>query len=127
MIWSAVCSGSPHSHAALPASPHFFMDALHRPTPVRILFRVVQCFRLRSSPLTPFPGSDTCAAIDVAGMCTNAPVHRSKPLQSKVTQRWEVSDVYLIGRCQSVVNVQLTDGLVTKILSRLLRDNEFYR
>ena len=30
MMWSAVCSGSPHSHAALPASPHFFMEA--RPT-----------------------------------------------------------------------------------------------
>ena len=25
----------------------------------RSLFRVIQCFRLRSSPLTPFPGSDT--------------------------------------------------------------------
>ena len=25
MMWSAVCSGSPHSHAALSASPHFFM------------------------------------------------------------------------------------------------------
>ena len=28
MMWSAVCSGSPHSHAALNASPHFFVDAL---------------------------------------------------------------------------------------------------
>ena len=28
MMWSAVCSGSPHSHAALSTSPHFFMDAL---------------------------------------------------------------------------------------------------
>ena len=46
MMWSAVCSGSPHSHAALSASPHFFMEALYRPTPVRSLFRVVQCFRL---------------------------------------------------------------------------------
>ena len=35
------------------------MDALYRPTPVRILFRVVQCFRLRSSQLTSSPGSDT--------------------------------------------------------------------
>ena len=26
MMWSAVCSGSPHSHAALSASPHFFID-----------------------------------------------------------------------------------------------------
>ena len=59
MMWSAVCSGSPHSHAALSASPQFFMDALYRPTPVRSLFRVVQCFQLRSSPLTPSPGSDT--------------------------------------------------------------------
>ena len=60
MMWSPVCSGSPHSHAALSASPHFFMDALNRPTPVLSLFGVVQCFRLRSSPLTPHPGSDTC-------------------------------------------------------------------
>ena len=59
MMWSAVCSGSPHSRAALSASPHFFMDALYRPTPVRSLFRVVHCFRLISSPLTPSPGSDT--------------------------------------------------------------------
>ena len=58
MMWSAVCSGSPHSHAAMSVSPHFFKDALNRPTPVRSRFRVVQCFRLRSSPLTPSPGSD---------------------------------------------------------------------
>ena len=32
MMWSAVCSGSPHSHVALSASPHFFMEALYRPT-----------------------------------------------------------------------------------------------
>ena len=66
MMWSAVCSGSPHSHAPLPASPHFVMDALYRPTPVRSLFRVVQCFRLRSSPSTPSPGSDTwqCTRVD---------------------------------------------------------------
>ena len=44
MIWSAVCAGSPHSHAALSASPHFFMDAPYRPTPVRSLFRVVRVF-----------------------------------------------------------------------------------
>ena len=56
---SAVCSGSPHSHAALSASPHFFMDALYRPTPVRSRFRVVHCFRLRYSSLTLPPGSDT--------------------------------------------------------------------
>ena len=59
MMWSAVYSGSPHSHAALSASPHFFMEGLYRPTPGRSLFRVVQCFRRRSSPLTPSPGSDT--------------------------------------------------------------------
>ena len=27
MMWAAVCSGSPHSHAALSASPHFVIDA----------------------------------------------------------------------------------------------------
>ena len=64
MNWAAVddvvsCLFCSHSHAALSASPHFFMDALYRPTPVRSLFRVVQCFKLRSSPLTPSPGSDT--------------------------------------------------------------------
>ena len=58
MMWSAVCSGTPHSHAALSARPNFFIDALNRPTPFRSLFRVVQRFRLRSSPLTPSPGSD---------------------------------------------------------------------
>ena len=65
MLWAAVddvvscLSGPPHARAALSASPHFFMDALYRPTPVRSLFRVVHCFRLISSPLTPSPGSDT--------------------------------------------------------------------
>ena len=54
MMWS-ICSGSPHSHAV---SLHFFMDVLYRPTPVCSLFRVIQCFRLRSSHLTPSPGSD---------------------------------------------------------------------
>ena len=58
MIWSAVCSGSPHSHAERSASTHFFVDALYRQTQVRSLIRVIQCFRLRSSPLTPSPGSD---------------------------------------------------------------------
>ena len=66
VMWSAVCSGSPHSHAALSASPHFFMDALYRPTPVRNLFKVVQCFRHRSSPLTSSAGFDTwrCTRVD---------------------------------------------------------------
>ena len=44
MMWSAVCSGSPHSHAALSASPHFFMEALYRPTPVRSLLRSSSVF-----------------------------------------------------------------------------------
>ena len=68
MMWSAVCTGSIHSHAALSASPHFFMDSLYRPTPVRSLLRVVQCFRLRSSALTPSPGSDTWRFIRVVRM-----------------------------------------------------------
>ena len=59
VMWSAVCSGSPHSHVAMSTRPHFFMDALYRQILVRSLFRVVQCFLLRSSPLTPSPGSDT--------------------------------------------------------------------
>ena len=59
MMWSAVCSGSPHSHAALSTSPHFFMDALYRSIPFRCLFRVVQSFRFRSSPLMPSPGPVT--------------------------------------------------------------------
>ena len=55
MMWSAVCSGSPHSHAARSARPHFLMDALHRPTPVRILFRVVQTvFSTQFFPLDAF-------------------------------------------------------------------------
>ena len=57
MMSSAVCSGSPHSHAPLSVSPHFFMDDLYpadlyRPThPVRSLFRVVQRFFSNSKPL----------------------------------------------------------------------------
>ena len=82
MMWSAVCSGSPHSHAALSASPHFFMEALYRPTPVRSLFRVVQCFRLSSSPLTPSSGSDTwrCTRVglDASHSCFHvAAIHAS--------------------------------------------------
>ena len=82
MMWSAVCSGSPHSHAALSASPHFVMDALYRPTPVHSLFRVVQCFRLSSSPLTPSPGSGTwrCTRVgpDASHSCFNgAAIHAS--------------------------------------------------
>ena len=82
MMWSAVCSGSPHSHAALSASPHLFMEALYRPTPVRSLFRVVQCFRLSSSPLTPSSGSDTwrCTRVgpDASHSCFHvAAIHAS--------------------------------------------------
>ena len=82
MMWSAVCSGSPHSHAALSASPHFFMEALYRQTPVHSLFRVVQCFRLSSSPLTPSSGSDTwrCTRVgpDASHSCFHvAAIHAS--------------------------------------------------
>ena len=75
MMWSAVCSGSPQSHAALSASPHFFMDALYRPTPIRSMFRVVQYFRLRSSPLTPSP---TRVGPDASHSCFHvAAIHAS--------------------------------------------------
>ena len=30
-MWAALCSGSPQSHVALSALPHFFMGALYRP------------------------------------------------------------------------------------------------
>ncbi|KAL7826962.1 hypothetical protein AOLI_G00321710 [Acnodon oligacanthus] len=33
IMCSAVCSGSPHSHAALSDRPHFFSDDLKQPTP----------------------------------------------------------------------------------------------
>ena len=61
VCWSHALVKGPTSkrRAALSSIPHFFMDALYRPTPVRSLFRVVQCFRLRSSPLMPSTGSDT--------------------------------------------------------------------
>ena len=90
MMWSAVCSGSPHSHAALSASPHFFMDGLYRPTPVRSLFRVVQCFRRRSSPLTPSPGSDMwrCTRVgpDASHSCIHvAAIHASFDRSSGMT------------------------------------------
>ena len=82
MMWSAVCSSSPHSHAALSASPHFFMDVLYRPTPVRNLFRVVQCFRHISSPLTHSAGFDTwwCTRVgpDASHSCFHvAAIHAS--------------------------------------------------
>ena len=90
MMWSAACSGSPHSHAALSASPHFSMEALYRPTPVRSLFRVVQCFRLSSSPLTPSSGSDTwrCTRVgpDASHSCFHvAAIHASFDRSSGMT------------------------------------------
>ena len=90
MMWSVVCSGSPRSHAALSASPHFFMDALYRPTPVRSLFRVIQCFWLRSSPLKPSPGSDTwpCTRVgpDSSHSCFHvAAIHASFERSSGMT------------------------------------------
>ena len=57
MMWLAVCSGSPHSHAGLSVRPHFFIGALKQPTPVRRRFRRVHCRRGRSSPSAPSPGS----------------------------------------------------------------------
>ena len=90
VMWSAVCSGSPHSHAALSASPHFFMDALYRPTPVRNLFRVVQCFRHRSYPLTSSAGFDTwrCTRVgpDASHSCFHvAAIHASFDRSSGMT------------------------------------------
>ena len=90
VMWSAVCSGSPHSHAALSASPHFFMDALYRPTPVRNLFRVVQCFRHRSYPFTSSAGFDTwrCTRVgpDASHSCFHvAAIHASFDRSSGMT------------------------------------------
>ena len=90
MMWSAVCYGSPHSHVALSASPHFFMEALYHPTPVRSLFRVVQCFRLSSSPLTPSPASDPwrCTRVgpDASHSCFHvAAIHASFDRSSGMT------------------------------------------
>ena len=77
MIWSAVCSGSPHSHAEMSASSHFFMDALYRPTQIRSLFRVVQFFRLRFSPFTPSPGPDTWRGTRVGPDASHSSFHVS--------------------------------------------------
>ena len=57
IMCSAVCSGSPHSHAALSDRPHFFKDDLKRLTPVRRRFSEVHRWRGMSSPATPPPGS----------------------------------------------------------------------
>ena len=77
MMWSAVCCGSPHLHAAL---SHFFTDALYRPTPVCSLFRVVQCFQLRSSQLAHSSVSDSLAVN--SGVCRMLPTHASTLPQS---------------------------------------------
>ena len=44
-MWSTVCSGAPHSQTEESLRPHFSMDELNRPTPVRRRLRVVHCFR----------------------------------------------------------------------------------
>ena len=77
-------------HVALSASPHFFMDALYRPTPVSSRFRVVQCFRLRSSSLTPSPGSDkwrcTRVGMDASHSCFHvAAIHALFDRSSQMT------------------------------------------
>ena len=47
-MWSTVCSGAPHSQTEESLRPHFSMDELNRPTPVRRRLRVVHCFRGKS-------------------------------------------------------------------------------
>ena len=51
------------------------MDVLYRPTPVRSLFRVVQCCRLRSSPLTPSPGFNTWRCTRVGPDASHSSFH----------------------------------------------------
>ena len=51
-MWSTVCSGAPHSQTEESLRPHFSMDELNRPTPVRRRLRVVHCFRGKSRPGT---------------------------------------------------------------------------
>ena len=50
MIWSAVCSSSPHSQTGLWARPHLCMLALKRPTPVRRRLSFTHAWRGRSEP-----------------------------------------------------------------------------
>ena len=71
---------------------HFFVDALYRQTPVPRLFRVVQCFRLSSSPLAPYPGSDTWRYTRVGPDAIHsffhaAAIHASFDLSSGMTLR----------------------------------------
>ena len=101
-MWSAVCSGSPHAHAALSASPHFFIDALYRPTPVRSLFRVVQCFRLSSYPLTPSLGSGTWRPTrvgpDASHSCFHvAAIHSSFDRSSGMTLSISILSLLVVG------------------------------
>ena len=51
-MWSTGCSGAPHSQTEESLRPHFSMDELNRPTPVRRRLRVVHCFRGKSRPGT---------------------------------------------------------------------------
>ena len=49
-MWSAVCSGAPHRHAAEELRPQRYMLAAKRPTPVRRRLRVTHSLQGRSSP-----------------------------------------------------------------------------
>ena len=52
MMWSTVCSSTPHSQAEVDLRPHFFINAPNLPTPVRRRLNVVHCLRGRSWPGT---------------------------------------------------------------------------
>ena len=74
MMWSAVCSGAPHSQLALSARPHARIDDLNLPTPVRqrfsIVHSIVHCQRGSSSPVTCFRGeSKKRWSIDGSATC----------------------------------------------------------
>ena len=82
------------------------MDALYRPTPVRRVFRVVQFFRLRSSPLMPSPGSDTwrCTRVvpDSSYSCFHAArIHATfdRPSGRHLTLCGVVQDVPVVFHC----------------------------
>ena len=78
MMWSAICSGLPHSHAALSASPHFFMGDLYRPTPVRSRFSTrifsLDAFSWGRSVMT-YKGGSGCFPL-VLPRCHNPCIHR---------------------------------------------------
>ena len=90
-MWSAVCSVSPHSHAALSTRPQFSMDALYRPTPVLNLFRVVQCFRLKCSALTHSPGSDTWRCTQVGTDASHSCFHIATCIILPVLGGWHLA------------------------------------